>query len=188
MPLPRNRRLLGVAVLAIMLLMGTGIAVTLLIASSGTGSNPAKEWQQIVPGETRKSEVISSLGQPAEQANIDGFDTMTYETELGLASDLFLAVKDDRVEMMVLMGDLVRHKTLDEVKADLGEPELVVPHNYVEGAKAYLFPSHGVAVVADGFSGQVFLEQSFVPVTLAEYKASWGRDLTKGSDQPPTTQ
>jgi hypothetical protein len=172
-----NRKLRWAILATGCIFLSSGIAVAALLLCNGARKDLASRWERVVPGQTSAKEIVQEFGDPPVRETVDGFDTMLYRTGNNITTQVFVALKQQEVRMVTLSGEAVRDEALTNVEAKYGPPEIDLSHNYLEGARAYIFPSRGVAAVADQNTGQVYIEQLFIPMTLSEYRLSWGKGL-----------
>lgn len=152
------------------LLIGTGLA-----CMSSTG-NITGCLQGIVPGTTTRDQVIALLGEPASSQQEGKVENLLYPS---MYSGQFnsISVQGGIVgRVSVVLG---HDQTLkwSAVKSILGKPAQALFTDYSEGSLVYMYPDKGWTFTADESINLVYLRECFVPMSLADYLNSWGKDL-----------
>ncbi len=142
---------------------------------------PVSSWESITPGKTTEGELITTFGQSKSTQTEDSQKTLTFTPQTG--------GPDDRI---IIKGNVVGltkriyygQETLTTLKAKYGEPEgeFFGPYQNI-GAKVFVFPKNGIAVIASTYDGTIIEIWNFQPSILAEFLTLWGKDLNT-KEQP----
>lgn len=136
----------------------------------------------IQPGST-KEQIISSLGSPIQETQRDGMTILWYESRLP-SKTTFYYLKDDSLGIISQAKD-VQFKTFGEYVDFYGIPGLAVKrygNEIVLDTPApiiSMWPEKGLSIVSYGVDARSTLEREerFIPTTLENYLATWGKDL-----------
>ena len=163
-------------------LCSIGMVLLLGLVACGPPTPPKPDQAEsiklkgVVPGKTTKEEVIKNLGEPAKSKTEEGMDVLEYPSTHELMPHA-VYVKDG---VVVLVGAHISEDddfTVSEVIAKYGQPAKKTYSYYSDGALTYIYPSRGLALIADEDLDVVFEEQCFVPMSLEQYMQTWGKDL-----------
>ena len=152
------------------LLIGTGLA-----CMSSTG-NISGCLPGIVPGTTTRDQVISTLGKPASSQQDGPVENLLYPSSYpGQFNSI--SVKDGVVGRISVVLDKEQPLKWSAVKSILGKPAQALFTDYSDGSLVYIYPDKGWTFTADESINLVYLRECFVPMSLADYLNSWGKDL-----------
>lgn len=142
---------------------------------------PVSPWESITPGKTTEGGLINILGQPSSVQTKDHQKTLTFPPQTG--------GPDDRITVRNNIVGLTKRiyygqETLTTLKTKYGEPEAEFfgPYQNI-GAKVYVFPKSGIAVIASTYDGLIIEIWNFTPTTLSVFLSEWGQDLST-KEQP----
>ena len=137
-----------------------------------------QSWKGITPGQTQQQEVLSLLGQPEKTQVEKDRVVFSYPTQRqGIDNEVFF--EKDRV-------GLIKEQIIDDQGSlpsfiqKFGEPEVKLFGPYASsGFLVYVFAASGIALVAHPDGGIVFETWYFTPMTLEEFRAKWGQELSE---------
>ena len=143
---------------------------------------PASSWESITPGKTTESELVNVLGQPSSVQTEENKKTLTFIPQGGGPDDR-ITISGNRVVITKRM--YYGEETLETLKTKYGEPEgaFFGPYQNI-GAKVYVFPKNGIAIIASTYDGTIIDIWNFNPATLPVFLSEWGQDLT--TEEQPT--
>ncbi len=130
----------------------------------------------IFPGKTTKNEVIGLLGYPlSSQPEADSESLLYASAMYGQFNSISL--QGGVVVQVSVVQPAEQPLAWSDVKAQYGEPAHTAYSNYLQGSQVYAFPAQGRAFVADAERDVVFIQQCFVPMSLENYIAAYGKLL-----------
>lgn len=140
-------------------------------------TNTAPEcFKGIQAGLTTKDQVINLLGQPLGSESTTDYENLLYPSPLNsqfnsLIIQNNLVVRADRI---VAANNALK---FSEVKKLHGVAPYTAYSAYQHWAKIYLYPTQGLAFVANENLDTVFIQQCFTPMTFEKYQSAWGEEL-----------
>lgn len=162
----------GVAGLAILLL-----TVWFLMTKFSLSSGPVKTWNNITPGITTKSEVVSRLGSPQQEKVEDLGNLLLYDS--GTPSFPNVVISDEKSGKV--LGELVSVTNETEGKKyyqemlSLGKPEKIMFSTYQQFSKIFIFSQKGITYSTNEATKTVDAVHFYVPTTLSDYLSRYGK-------------
>lgn len=130
----------------------------------------------ITPGTTKRTEVITLLGEPLAAKPDDEYETLLYASPLPRQYNSII-FQNQVVALVSVVLDEDNPLALSAILAKYGEPAHTTYSNYQQGSMTYIYPDKGQTIVASSDVDAVFIRQCFVPMELEEYMNSWGSSL-----------
>lgn len=132
-------------------------------------------WNGITPGQSSLDD-LNKFGQPVSSEQIGGSTVFSYNSEVG---DLKHQVYSDENRVGLIKEQVWGKENLETYKTKYGLPEGEYFGDYGESNyKVYLYPTKGLAVIAHIEDGFILEKWYFEPMSLQDFLASWGKDLT----------
>lgn len=170
---------LGVAaVLTIFLLAVWFMAVRFNLLSAQLNT-----WNNIIPGETTKTEVIKKLGNPLED-KIESFgQVMTYDSGIkALPNTIIYDKKTGKVVgTLVTVTDKVQAEKLYQEMLKLGKPEKVMYSTLLQFSRIYIFAQKGITYSVNEELKRVDGLHCYPPTTLTNYLSEYGKYYSEES-------
>jgi len=151
---------------------------TAQLPQSGNSENnlPAVCIDGIFPGSTGKADVVALLGDPAAAQQAGSYEALQYPSPLqGQYNTVYL--RDQVVEWISTVQVEDSPKTWSVVLAQQGEPAFTGYSTYLQGSRVFAYPERGLNFVADDALDVIYLQDCFVPMSLEEYRGSYGAFL-----------
>jgi hypothetical protein len=165
-------------------LLALAAAILACNMSSSKSSNAIDCFKGITPGQTKRADVLSLLGQPASTEPYGNAEMLIYASAFPKQFNTVI-VQNNMVVFMDVLVDSDAGLAYSAVKTRYGQPGLVTYSTYQQGSNTYIFPDHGRAFIADESLDAVFTKQCFLPMSLDDYMKTWGKDLPS---EDPFTQ
>lgn len=185
-PLPVSKKSVKLKILVGLVVIFVVVAGALIYYSTNLTSEkrpeplkPVGYWNQIIPGQTKKDEIIQKLGNPKseEEKNQD-------YSLLGFASDspttdhyVTIQKESNSVASAFYVVGKDEGKKLDQFLQEHGQPEKVMYSNFMDGVKTFIWLKVGLAVWADENSGGILFIRYFIPMELSEFINLYGGGL-----------
>lgn len=140
--------------------------------------NQAAAWNGVVPGKTKESGLLQTLGSPKSQEQQDGNTIFNYNSGFGdvIPNKVYTNNKTDTVGL--IKEQVWIQEDFSKVISRYGQPdgEYFGPSASM-GFKVYVFSQQGLAYVAsqkDGFTLEIW---HFPPTSLTNFLSTLGKDL-----------
>lgn len=137
---------------------------------------PVSSWENITPGKTTESELAGILGQPSIVEQEGNQKTLNFPPQTGGPDDR-IVIQNNTVGLTkrIYYGQ----ETLTTLKTKYGdlEAEFFGPYQNI-GAKVYVFPKNGIAIIASTYDGTIIEIWNFTPTTLSVFLSEWGQDFS----------
>jgi hypothetical protein len=142
-------------------------------SSTSVDNNQANCLAGVIPGQTNRDEVITILGEPDATRQEGNYEALQYPTHLiGQYHTVYLQNQVVEWVSTVLTED--NPLTWSAVRAQYGEPAHTAYSDYLEGSRNLAFPEQGLNFIADPELDIVFVQECFVPMSLADYMQAYG--------------
>jgi hypothetical protein len=130
----------------------------------------------ITPGQTKKADVLSLLGNPARTEQDGANEILLFLSPYPKQFDTIILQDQTVVFMDVILGeeDALAYSA---IKALYGEPKHSTYSTYLQGSLNYIYPDKGRAFIADENADIVFTKQCFISMSLEDYLNTWGKNL-----------
>lgn len=171
--------LIGVAVLLVLAFL-----IQLFVAARYP-VNQENTWNAITPGYTTLFQVESRLGQPISKTRTAEGTKVTYTSPFKAIPHEVIADQQNKVVFIRELLPADSTLTLEEVKAEFGEPDMSLFHTTIAiGQQAHVFLAKGVVTVANLSDGRIEEKWYFEPTTADAFMKSWGKDLSEDGAGP----
>jgi len=149
---------------------------TTIPPASGNPAEASQCLDGIQPGSTTRAEALSLLGQPAGTDDSTSSEVLLYASPIkGQYNSLVL--QNETVAMLSVVLSENELLQWSAILAEFGQPTKTTFSNYLQDAMTYIYPEQGLAFVADEGMGVVFIQQCFIPMSIADYLKTWGASL-----------
>lgn len=143
------------------------------------------EYEDIVPGESKHSDLVGKYGVFDSQYSLDDLNVYTYTSPNSrYAPDTFYLKGDYVVLKELFFNPLERQIKKEQLIDRYGEPTLI---RYTPSSDStntvYIYPSAGIAFYVLDDKHVVRLQQ-FIPTTEAGYLSGWGSQLVQEKPKP----
>lgn len=165
----------------------TGPEEGLLTPTLQPGEFPATQnvspLQKAVIGKTTEEQVNKLPGLLNREVFPDGQIKYNFESPLSLRPNEII-LKNGRVvyerELTPEEPSLVGYTTLSEMTQRFGNPDKVFEGSKFYGwpLKQYIYSTHGFSFVANPNNNEVYEMNFFEPMSVPEYEARYGQDIT----------
>ena len=153
-----------------------GVMAARTPAPAGSAESVAACLEGILPGKTTKNEVVSLLGYPLATEQEQGIEIIQYASAI-YGQYNSIDSKNQVVTRATVVQAADKPLRWSEIKAQLGEPAFRAYTNYQQGSMTYAYPDRGRAYIADETMDVVFIQQCFVPMSVADYMTAYGNSM-----------
>lgn len=153
-----------------------GYNINLTDESATPSSARAECIKGVIPGQTSRTQVLATLGNPLATEQSIGLDTLFYASAIyGQLNSI--VVQNDMVVLLSVVQPEESLPKWSNIKAQHGEPTHTAFSNYSKGTKTFAFPEEGISYIADETMDRVFVQNCFVPMSLENYVTTYGNFL-----------
>jgi hypothetical protein len=155
------------------------ILVAAMLACNLFAPKPANDfacYKGVTLGQTKKSDVVSLLGNPTRTEWEGANEILLYPSPFAKQFNTII-IQDQVVAFMDVVIGENDALAFSAIKTLYGEPIHKTYTNYLQGSMTYIYPEKGQAFIADENADIVFTKQCFLPMAWEEYLKSWGKDL-----------
>jgi len=164
--------------LKIQALIGVLLGLPVLIWFILRLNSPTKisSWNDIIPGQTTKIEVINKLGNPLEEKAESFGQIMTYDSGIkALPNTIIYDTTTGKVSgTLITVSDKAQAENFYQEMLKLGKPEKIMYSKYLQFSKIYIFAQKGISYSANETTKTVDAIHYFQPTTLDKYLSQFG--------------
>jgi len=149
---------------------------TLAPKPTGVPQTVVPFWRGIIPGKTTSQEVLEQLGMPNTRHRYQDLEAWNYYFgDYGEQSDFCRLIFRSNVVQLVTVGTFNNViESLEQYLHTLGKAEHEIEFQAgVYRTITYVYAQRGLALT--GLGDEVMYKQYFLPISLDEFMASWGR-------------
>lgn len=166
--------LIIVVVLFILIAFVFGKVTTPNINKGGVPLGPGEKWNQIVPGESTKEDVIKQFGEPISSTE----NSLSYKSS-SPARDNQITIADNHVDLvrqMITPADKITTKTLTQ-KYGISSDLLYGPDS-PNGIYLFIYANKGVAYLGNPNTESVIEVWYYPPTTLEKFRSKYALEYS----------
>jgi hypothetical protein len=157
-------------------LLSLALAILACNMNSAKPSGLITCYKGIVPGQTKRADVLTQLGAPADTIQDGANEYLLFPSSYPKQFNT-LTIQNDTVVLVDMLLESDQALKFSELKLQYGPAGHVTYSNYQQGSMTYIYPDKGQAFIASEVLDLVFTKQCFVPMSVEEYMKTWGKDL-----------
>lgn len=135
--------------------------------------------QNIVPGQTKKEEVVASLGNPVSQVQQGAFEIDFFTNQNSINKKHEVVTEKNIVRFVREIVTTKDKKKTDDIVSAYGKPTIEL---FGIGAEAglilFAYPESGIAYLANNRDKTLFEILYFEPQPLSTFLATWGKEYS----------
>ncbi len=146
-------------------------------APSGSGPECLKG---VFPGKTTEDELPAVIGYPLIEETEGDFKYLRYRTTVYGQLNSVTLQNGVAVQVSFIQPE-DQPLAWSAVKKQIGEPAHTAYSTYLQGSMVYAYPTQGRAFIADENLDIVFIQECFIPMSLEDYRTTYG-DMLPSED------
>lgn len=146
-------------------------------------------WNGITPGRSTLSQLDQQFGLPIQTQQSQLGTVLSYQSEFPTLPHQVVVDQENTVQFIKEYIPYSPDLKIDQYIQQFGQPDLeLIEPEAGEAARAYVFLSQGLVIVAHVTDGTIEQRWYFTPTTESAFLQSWGQELTDQEAGPEPFQ